>query len=477
MTEMVYKRPDGEGEEILSELLQRIKLENDLTWIEMDEICGHSRMYAYACKTSDGKPNHPRGEDLHKIVDALGLDIKDFVRISAVGERRDSPLKKGSEEYREALKKLGDGIVLLNTDVVPEEGKKTQLLSSTSIRTILGETFYAIHGNTFSKRKELLNELHELDPEYKSIELQHQIQHRNNPKKLRKLPDGNSEEDIIIQAIFDFPDGLKTGKNLPKGLYEYVFNALNEQLAKYGLGRSKQSADYHTKKIIEGEIKKEYTLRRGSPVPNGSLRDKIQLILSEAPTDTSIMEETMGEVKNTYIHYGPPYHQTLLLYLLDPVNIERNFGEARLVGISIKEKDVDEKLKDLYTDKIKSHSIPDDNLAGFADSWLFCDIVFQRQNGQYLVVTVKERAVDTELFKNATLARQHLASSVALVEDNIGMSNWRSMETDYSNVDGILAAYEIEPDLRSYLEFRQGRDAREFPFRDVQSYLKRADRL
>ena len=431
-------------------------------------------MSAYALNASGGKPNNPPKSKFDQIIAALGHDASEF-NADFTGSRgrastSDLP-ERGTAEYQESLKQLGEAIMLHNSS---PSGRRTQRLSSTFIRATLGENFYHNYANTPKDRQKILDELHALDNTYRTIKLQRQIQHRSSASRLRSLPDGTTEEDIIAKALLELGDGVETERGyFQKGVYDHVLSVLNARLREAGLPeRTKESIKHQTKKIWDGGIEKHITFERGSPDPSQSLEDLLEARLDEVNGGTPLVD-TNYNVRVTYLNYGPEFHQALLLYMMDPENIKKLFIDAKVVGVTIRENDVDEKFVDLYKSLVDRSEIPkDDDITEFPDSWLSCDIVYQRPNGEYFVASIKQRAVNGDTFKNADLARKQLDASTGVLEGNIRFHNWDTGEARYDHVKGLVVAYEIEDRLTDFLKEQQDRDVLQISFDDVKQYLR-----
>jgi transcriptional regulator with XRE-family HTH domain len=454
-----------EGEISFADFLKREKASRKLTWDELSELCGVDRISAYALKETGGKPNKPPQDKFKTIVEALGHQVSDFT----TGITSEEVPEKGTIEYESKLKELGEAILVHNT----AHTKRIQRLSSTFIRAILGEPFYNKYGNSHQDRSILLDELHKLDSTYQQIKLQRQLQNKGSSSRLRLLPDGTKEEDIIMDALLELGD-IETAKgHFTKGIYEHVHKRLNGRLkdAKMPV-RSYSSIKYHTKKIWDGGIYKNITFDRGSPIPSQNLEDLLEARFDEINGGAPIVD-TNYNVRITYLNYGPEYHQALLLYVMDPRNIQKLFGDAKVVGVTIRENDVDEKFVELYKRLVDESEIPEnDDIVDFPDSWLSCDVVYQRTNGEYFLASIKQRAVDGDRFKNASLARKQLDASTAVLEGNIKYHNWDTGEARYDHVKGLVVAYEIENKLTDFLREQQGRDVFQISFDFVKQYLK-----
>jgi len=438
----------AEGEKKpFSEFLIAQKIDSNMSWGELSKLCGVNRINAYASNTTNGAPNRPTKDKFKKIITALGFDEDDF--------QTEFSRKSNSSQYsyEDGLKILGDTLVLRNSD----KKAKEQLLSTTAIRTILDETFYGRYAKSHEDRERILDDLHSMNPDYRSIKLQRQVQNRANTHGLRVLPDGSNEEDLIIDAIFNFSDDIKD--RVPFGLYKHVHEELNTKLEQFGLDRSKPSVTYHIRKIIDGEVCKKYTLENGSPKPSGCLDDILQKELDEHN-----LVDTSERVTTLYLHYGPEHHKALVVYLMDQDNVRDMLGNAKLVGVKLNENEVPLELKETYMENQADKDFP--------DTWLSCDLIYRRDSGKYVVAAIKERAVDTE-HKNATIARQQVAAAVGVAEDDIQHLNWEANQTLYDRVDGVVAAYEISPDLKGYFDSKPGRDAYEVSFTDVQKYIRK----
>jgi len=451
-----------------NQFLKKEKEKHGCSWKSLDEICGVNRVYAYVMAMTNGVPNRPPHDKFLKIIHALGYEESDFTintRISWGRGLKKYPIR----EYKEHLRILGENIL-----EITQRSTHPQKLSVPIIKEACGDTFYQKYGRRYSDRQKLHQELIKLDPKFSVIELQHQEQHRTGIRNLEKF-----EEDIIETSLLNYLGkyGQPSHKRLPNNTIPYVLDEINNERKKKGLPpRTHASIVGHINKIWS-DYHKRYTHSRGSPAISAGLTDQIlverieEIVERQRKTpDTTLITDVLFEEdidnrkRELYRRYSDEGHTKLILFLMEPENyLEFISKDVELFAIDFNESEVDESLKEEYKGKMellktRREELPDESeVIEFIDSWLRCDVIFTRKGGGFVVIEVKQSAVNVKNgFKNGTKACQQLAAYTAVILDNILRHNIENINAaDYrpikESVEGILVAYNMDRPIVNHL--------------------------
>lgn len=446
------------------DFLKREKRSRGLTWKALGQICGTSIIDTYALAMANGRPNDPPQQKFLRIIRSLGYSAGDFEIDRLVGQERALP----PHEYRMYLRRLGDSI-LEQTRKNLVEGVRPQKLSTTAVKAFLSDHFYRLYGLGHDNMQKLYKDLVELDAKYRSIELQHIDEGgRGAPRRLQEF-----ESDVIESALLKHLSGksLPTSDRLPKGTVSHVTDKLNEILEGRGMPpRSLGSMIYHVDRIWRN-TRKRISQTRGSPRSsterNTKLLDEQLNVLQDtrdaepelrALADAIVETEDLTKKRSNFNKYAAAGHNNLVLFLMDPKNYERHIGrDLSLFFVDFPTGDVAEDLLAVFKEKIalleaEQESFPDEaDVLGFVEGWLRCDMIFRKRGGGFVVVEVKQHAIDKpDGYKNGTKACQQLSGYAAILLDNIIRHNLDktaqpSYEPVKESVEGYLAAYEIAP--------------------------------
>tara|TARA_Y100000310_G_scaffold222533_1_gene224253 strand:- start:2151 stop:3575 length:1425 start_codon:yes stop_codon:yes gene_type:complete len=364
-------------------------------------------------------------------------------RISERSRRYGPPLERGDAEYNRLLRKVGD-YILERTERLVEQGKQPQKLSRSVLAAVAGRLNgrFAI---TYEARKILHADLLKLDAKYGLIELQHRPDFISATNvRLRTFEDGESEEKWLREALSQYD----TEKKLPRHATDEIMTAHNKMLEAYDCEpRTKASFDYQIANILGRRFKHDM---RGSP----DAANPLEVLLEDLPNndlEEIVEEDENGERKKAYLDIPATGHQKLLAFLMDPDNYKVHIGPSlELVTVDFTTDNTPQDLYDLFSDRLTMLDLrPDEEeLTSFVDHWLQCDMIFRRPDGGYLIVEVKQNALDTEIFANATKARQQLAAYKGTMHSNVVMRNLRGNHKPVpEHVDGVLACYTIDDEL------------------------------
>ncbi len=446
-----------------SAFLIREKQARKLTWKALGELCETPRISAYFYGMSDGLPNNPPHDKLRHIIHSLRYSEDDFEISGTLG--RTEPLNP--EEYTKLLRRLGD-VILEQNRKNQASGRRPQKLSTSAVRHFVGDRFYHWYGHSYESMQKLHADLQILDPKYKGIELQHiEMSARAAPRRLQKF-----EEDIIETSLLEYlsTTGATPSDRLPKGTLIFVADALNKELEARRLPtRSVSSLSYHANRVWKNQTKR-ITLSRGSPTGSrerstqqlDSEIDKLEEAISTEP-ELQNLAESIVDTDNTqknrsnFYRYASVGHNNLVLFLMDLDNYKEHLGqELSLFAVDFPTSDVAEDLLTEFKERIslleaESKEYPDEvEVVDFVAGWLRCDMIFRKRGGGFVVVEVKQYAIDKpDGFKNGTKACQQLSGYCAILLDNIIRHNLDNIaQPDYSplkeSVEGYLVAYEID---------------------------------
>ena len=453
-----------------SQFLKNEKMSRGITWREMDKLCGTNRMNAYVLPSKNRAPNNPTKKAFERIVKSLGYSLQDFQYESLI--IRHNHIKRNNIE--DDLRYIGDKLLQLNKENLGR-GKRPQKFSTPAIKKFLGERFYQIHGKGFVNTKKLYEQLKSLDSKYSSIELQHQVQ----PKRIHTRYLDDSEKDFIETSILKHINlkGLTNFGRLPSGTFTEIAKELNEFLLDSEKSpRTDKSVQYHIDKIWRNK-KKMIKLKSGSPLSTEEktkqlLEEKLEEIQEDTKSKPELNELSSAVIDNEQrllrkrrsFEYAPIGHVNMIMFLMNPDNYTRFISrDIILFDVDFPFGEVDEKLFSVYKEelanlKLQSKKYPDDaDVINFVDSWLRCDMIFRKQGGGFVVIEVKQCAIDKPNgFKNATKACQQLSAYTAVILDNILRHNLdNASKPNYKvvkeSVEGYLVAYEMEKSIENHL--------------------------
>jgi len=440
------------------------------SWRELDEICGVNKTSAYALAQTKGEPNRPPHDKFLQIIHALGYSENDFeVKIEISSKQRAPALSK--EEYEDKLRILGDRILRITQDI-SKGGANPQKLSVPIIKDICGDSFYHKYAKGFPNRQKLYQDLLALDSRFSSIELQYQPQHRMSIRNLEDF-----EKDIIETSLLNYTVGTQSSERLPRRTIQYVLNELNTELKKRGVPtRTHASVNWYIQRIRR-DYHKPDTHKRGSPISSVGINDQIlveqieEIVERQQKTpykklisNVLIEKDIDNRKRDLYRTYSDEGHTNLILFLMEPDNYSEFISkDVSLFAIDFNESEVDEILKEEYKEKMELLKTRREELSDeaevieFIDGWLRCDMIFTRKGGGFVVVEVKQSAVNRPNgFKNATKACQQLAAYTAVILDNILRHNIDNINsTEYrpikESVEGYLVAYEMDTSIVNHL--------------------------
>jgi len=463
------------------------KEKRQCSWKKLSEICGVNKLEAYVMANTKGEPNRPPHEKFLKIIHALEYPESSFkVELKVFRGQGENKFPKRS--YPKSLKILGEGILQIT-----QKSTHPQKLSVPIIKLMCGNSFYLKHAKTPLKRQKLHQDLIELEPKFKEIELQHQEQRRIGVRPIEKF-----EEEIIETSLLNYVErnGQFSNERLPHGTYSYVLNELNSMLQKAGIPQRTHSsiAWYINKYWKSSSIKHAFV--RGSPITSPDIIEKIfeerieeiDEIQHKTPKKAYIskvllekdIDNHKRELYRNYSHIG---HTNLVLFLMEPKNyLEHISKDIELFDIDFNENESDDEIKEYYKEKIellktRKEELPDElGVIEFIDSWLRCDIIFTRNGGGFVIVEIKQYAQDKKTFKNGTKACQQLVAYSAVILDNILRHNIANTSTSTYTpikeyVEGCLVAYDIEKSIMNHLNRSSNKRPIIIPKQIVDDYI------
>ncbi len=451
------------------QFLQDAKKSRGCSWKELDEICGVNRISSYVMAQTNGEPNRPPHDKFLQIIHALGYSENDFEFSTKIAGGH----RLSKTEYKEQLRMLGERVLQMNQEYL-ERGENSQKLSVPIIKEVCGDYFYQKYAKGFSSKKKLYHDLIALDPKFSSIELQHQEQQRTSIRNLEAF-----EKDIIETSLLHYTEqsGQPSPKRLPFYTSQYVQDKLNAERKKKGLPpRTLVSVQWHIHRIW-GNYRKPDTHKRGSPISSAGITDQIlveqieEIVERQRKTpDTKLISNVLIEKdednrrRDLYRRYSDEGHTNLVVFLMEPDNYSEYISkDVSLFAIDFPVGEVDEVLRGKYEEKMallkaRQEELPDEaDVIDFIDSWLRCDMIFIRNGGGFVVVEVKQHAVNRPNgFKNATKACQQLSAYCAVILDNILRHNIDNINaTEYrpikESVEGYLVAYEMDTSVKNHL--------------------------
>lgn len=394
--------------------------------------------------------------------------------------------ERGTPEYDGAIRELGDWLLLFNEirqlDGKPPQPFSTSLFHSESPAPTSGLGFY---GRKWESMSQLYADLISLDGKYKIIPLQ----------DMRKRVYQNhgyysSEEDeIITNAILSL-----NFSNLAS-ITEHLGMAVNEYRTTQGLEpRSTTSIQLRARRIWTGTGAR-LTLEGRSIHSSNFEKTSIEIVIQEAVKEQDLpkkhpqllrepCEEEKEKSADIYFQFASKGHQYLVAYLLDPVNYHRIIGEtAKLIDCDFSTENTSLDLFDACKEKLsqlEERTVAEAEVVQFTDRWLRCDLVYHLPTRGFIVVEVKQNAVDPDdksQFQNAAKAREQLAGySAALLERIITSNINRESQSNFGpleeQVEGYLIAYVIDENTKRHLQRRGCRRAIEVKREEVFDYVK-----
>ena len=474
------------------QFLQDEKKSRGCSWRELDELCGVNRTSSYVMAQSKGESNNPPHDKFLQIIHALGYSENDFEINTEISSKQRAPALS-KEEYEKKLRMLGERILQITQDNL-KRGTNPQKLSVPIIKDVCGDSFYHKYVKGFSNKQKLHQGLLALDSRFSSIEIQHQAQLRTRLHPLERF-----EKDLIETSLLDFLEehNRQPSQHLPHGIYPHVITKLNALRQKKGLPiRTDASIRGHVISIWENNPKK-YTFRRGSPESSAGIVDQIlveqieEIVERQRKTpDTKFVSDLLIEKdednrrRDLYRRYSDEGHTNLILFLMEPDNYSEFISkDVSLFAIDFNESEVDEILKEEYKEKMellktRGEELPDEaDVIDFIGSWLRCDMIFTRKGGGFVIVEVKQHAIDRPNgFQNATKACQQLSAYCAVILDNILRHNVDNMNTtEYrpikESVEGCLVAHEMDKSIENYLNRAGNRRPIKISKQQVDAYI------
>lgn len=370
----------------------------------------------------------------------------------------------------EVLRKIGEEVLNRGWDVV----------RTSAVKAVAGKGFYSAYAKGPENMNRLVDQIRELDPE-KFGHLRYVPIPR---KKSAHTHLSDKEEAIIEDVLLELTD---ENNELPKGAFKEVHRRLKEA----GFDRSYSSTHYHARTIWDGQYPYYDGIMPNRLLnPNGNgvrklLASRLDQVEEEKPGDLEkIVGTDEGKKKRTqFMKYAPRGHQALVAYMMDPENYKRLLGNnVKLESVDFNEENTDPELYRAFRERVEGLrgrlEEGEEEVTDFIDNWLRADMTFRRNSGEWMVVEVKQNAVNKPTFRNADKARQQIASYSAVLLDNVKMRNLKILngqeegELFKEDVEGALVAYTIELDLQKHLSLRPGRRAIEVPKQEVLEYIK-----
>ncbi len=489
--------------------LRQERQRQQLSWGEMEVLCGVSRLTQYACRNSYGHPNEPPQEAFERIIQGLGY-AKEAFRL----ERSLRSPQRGNLEYDDEICRIGEAIRAQNA-ANHAAGKGDQLLSSSFMQKVSGQNFFNQFGYTLPERMQILTDLHAAG--YTEVRLQNQKQNRGKTRRLSPLERFLMEDALEPHKALKAQTGevniaaaVRTVQEHLERVREGVHGRLStmrtrqeipEPDAFYLEKRSTSSTTHHVYVLMNKELPEQRT--NVSPEPNAPLvlkkteqqlqREEQEVdaepkppvdpepvlpeeeelpspepeITEEAPQPQGYPElddpiapivapDPDHERRALFLANAPYAHQAIIAYLMEPAHYKALLGDdVVLINVDFSQDSTPKELFEAHKERLQ-HVQPgaeDMEVTGFVDGWLRCDMIFKSPRG-YTVVEVKQYAVDKEKYPNAQKARQQLASYGGVLGDNVKHYNMVHFDRPSlpEDVRGALAAFSIQEDLRAYLE-------------------------
>ena len=409
-----------------------------MTWRELEARCDVVRMPQYAGKISGGHPNEPNRGKFKLIVEGLGYDLNQFSHNTTIRRRSGGSVpEKGTPEYTAKLHVLGK-FILERTKELAAEGKSPQLLScALRIRDVVGTNFFARYASTYEERKDLLQELYELDVAYKEIKLQHQEQDRGKQRKATLYEKWYFETQILdhMKEVEKNGDGkeinvAEINRDTQKGLSKIVEDMfiiqgdrrielgmeddLREDDEKYFQVRTESSIAYQLSTLLK--LKKDTkALGYGSPKPvpviekeeepKNKIISRVDALITTLDdfdkTDEKsdiddeeppiIKPDEGNERRKHYLEKSLYGHQAIIAYLMEKEHYQTLLGDdAKLIAVDFSEDDTPHELFDEFKDlrdEVQADT-EEEAIMDFVDGWIRCDMVF-RTDIKYIVLEIK----------------------------------------------------------------------------------------
>jgi hypothetical protein len=458
------------------EFLIREKISGRYSAKALSAKCGVNNIDPYWRIRKDGTYPTPSYKTFVIIVRNLGYTEDDFEfdRYALVRGKPRSELSKetASLDYSEQLQILGDRILEITSRNLKKR-RRPQKLSTTIIRDKLGNVFAREHASGPEQLAILHQDLVSSDPRFAEIEFGYMRQQKVRARRLERF-----EIDCINETVVGYVGEHGMDHNhFPSGIMQRVENTLNLLLAEKDLPpRSYQAVVYHVNKIWNPK-ERTRKFNWGSPPESANIADQIIMEQTERFMESdfqsnhdkkvreAIAKPDIGHVRrDNFRKFSTVGHTNLIAFLMEPDNYHDFIShDAELFEIDFPESVVDEALREKYTKvmlqiKERQDDFPDGlDVIDFVDSWLRCDMIFKKKSGGFIVVEVKQYAINRPNgFQNATKACQQLAAYAAVILDNIlrfnnDIINGGEYTPIKESVEGCLAAYEMEASVTKHL--------------------------
>lgn len=296
----------------------------------------------------------------------------------------------------------------------------------------------------------------------------------------------NDTEKEIIQS---FLENLDLDERVPQGTYQRIHD---EILREIGNDRNIRAIQVYVNNVIKypenktrinnrSKIKRELT-----EIINEDLDELTKDNDAESLVDPFSNEPARENRKRReeWLKYTTPGHQKLLIFLSDPENYQKYIeGGIKLVrsDFRIQKNDCPEsrRLYEIFHEKIRSLeecSEDESKLVDFVDGWMRCDLVYRRNNGEFIVVEIKQYAMNRGKNRNADKTLEQTQGYTAAFSARIRRFNRKNKDKKGfvripKFVDGYVAAYEIEPGLREDLR-ESGLYFSEVSKEEVEEYIE-----
>src|SRR3989344_3473077 len=253
-----------------------------MEWSEFEVLCG-CRVRGYAPVDPDVRVVHPTEEKLRLIAANLGYGIEQF---AVQGLRRgvERVPEYGTPQYWAQARVIGLAILERNR-LLAASWENPQLLSVPMVEESTSKQFARVHAGTPELRERLLEDLHTME-EFCGIQLQRQVQRK--PDMISALTPFEDQQMRLAVNTFFTREGWVRWDRWPRGLTDFVHAHLlgcreeirrvlvrGEDLAAIARERSRYSVVHHLlmlRREVRGIIAERRRIR-GSPLPNGKVRD------------------------------------------------------------------------------------------------------------------------------------------------------------------------------------------------------------
>ena len=388
------------------------------------------------------------------------------------------------------------------------------VLRSTTIKNAngFGRTFYSKFGKGRENMERIARLIRKVDSKYNKIVYE---PYERAPRNLKIL--GEDEKQIIENALIELMAENEDAKRVPRAIVQEV----QKRLTKLGYERSEGSVDYQVNKVWQGEYI-DYSAYMPKKIFHTHRADKLEqhihsaiqeLEEKEEPDLHELIDYKTERIKKRDFLKGklPPGHQKLLAYLIDRENYTRLLGEdVELIAADLRKEDTDEELFKAFEERLKNlEGRLNDDEADFVDGWARCDLIYKRKNGTYVIVEIKQRALNrkptpkiphrkvyinedgkqvTEDIKDVeieTPRNQNATHSLQQIGGYQGglLIGIRKRDSDNKNnpdhvarktpIESNLVAYQIQSDFFDYLRNAEGFGASVVSKQEVDEYIDR----